>query len=203
MAIDGRKVLRLNLPLWQGGDRPDYRIGGRVLAAIVPEPLGPEETVAVPRAAGGERPVEGGIVSRRALLELLAAARSAIERHAPEAIVTLGGDCLVDLAPIAYLGERYGDDIRMHGPTNPALRGGVLSFEFRDLHPHDVSQVLDQRNVCIRAGHHCAKPLMRVLDVAATARASWYLYNDRDDIDALADALDGAADIFGFPSGGD
>ena len=92
MAIDGRKVLRLNLPLWQGGDRPDYRIGGRVLAAIVPEPLGPEETVAVPRAAGGERPVEGGIVSRRALLELLAAARSAIERHAPEAIVTLGGN---------------------------------------------------------------------------------------------------------------
>ena len=88
----------------------------------------------------------------------------------------------------------------MHGPVNPGLRGGVLSFEFRDLHPHDVSQVLDQRNVCIRAGHHCAKPLMRVLDVAATARASWYLYNDRDDIDAMADALDGASDIFGFPS---
>ena len=77
-------------------------------------------------------------------------------------------------------------------------RGGVLSFAFRDLHPHDVSQVLDQRNVCIRAGHHCAKPLMRVLGVAATARASFYLYNDRDDVDALADALDGASDIFGF-----
>jgi cysteine desulfurase/selenocysteine lyase len=100
---------------------------------------------------------------------------------------------------LATLGERFGDDIRMHGPANPALRGGMLSFAFRDLHPHDVSQVLDQRNVCVRAGHHCAKPLMKTLDVAATVRASWYLYNDRDDIDALADALDGASDIFGFP----
>ena len=96
------------------------------------------------------------------------------------------------------LSDRFGDDIRLHGPPNPAIRGGVLSFAFRDLHPHDVSQVLDQHNVCVRAGHHCAKPLMRILDVAATVRASWYLYNDRDDIDAMADALDGASDIFGF-----
>lgn len=101
---------------------------------------------------------------------------------------------------LATLTDRFGDDITVHGSRNPALRGGVLSFAFRDLHPHDVSQVLDQHNVCVRAGHHCAKPLMRVLDVAATVRASWYLYNDRDDIDALADALDSASDIFGFPS---
>jgi cysteine desulfurase / selenocysteine lyase len=93
---------------------------------------------------------------------------------------------------------RFGDDITIHGPTDTAHRGGVLSFAFRDLHPHDVSQVLDQHNVCIRAGHHCAKPLMRLLGVAATARASFYVYNDRDDVDALADALDGASDIFGL-----
>ena len=74
----------------------------------------------------------------------------------------------------------------------------MLSFAFRDLHPHDVSQVLDQHNVCIRAGHHCAKPLMRIIGAAATARASFYVYNDRDDVDALADALDGASDIFGL-----
>ena len=98
---------------------------------------------------------------------------------------------------LKVLPERFGADIRIHGPADAEARGGVLSFAFRDLHPHDVSQVLDQRNVCVRAGHHCAKPLMRVLDVAATVRASWYLYNDRDDIDALADALDSAADIFG------
>jgi cysteine desulfurase / selenocysteine lyase len=95
------------------------------------------------------------------------------------------------------LSERYGDDITIHGPDNIEVRGGVMSFAFRDIHPHDISQVLDERNVCVRAGHHCAKPLMRLLGVNATARASVYLYNDRSDIDALADALDGASDIFG------
>jgi cysteine desulfurase/selenocysteine lyase len=96
------------------------------------------------------------------------------------------------------LTARFGDDITIHGPDDVTVRGGVLSFAFRDVHPHDISQVLDQHNVCIRAGHHCAKPLMRELGVAATARASVYLYNDRDDVDALAEALDGASEIFGF-----
>lgn len=111
MAIDPKNVLRLNMPQWQGGDRPDYRIGGRVLAAIAPDPQGPQETVPVPASTGDKRPVEGGIVSRAALLEQIAAARTAIERHAPEAIVTLGGDCHVSFAPFAYLNERYGDDL--------------------------------------------------------------------------------------------
>jgi cysteine desulfurase/selenocysteine lyase len=99
---------------------------------------------------------------------------------------------------IDTLNERYGDDITIHGPDNVEVRGGVLSFAFRDIHPHDISQVLDQHNVCVRAGHHCAKPLMRKLGVNATARASLYIYNDRSDVDALADALDGASDIFGL-----
>jgi cysteine desulfurase/selenocysteine lyase len=72
----------------------------------------------------------------------------------------------------------------------------VLSFVFTDIHPHDLSQVLDQSGVCVRAGHHCAKPLMRRLGVTATARASWYVYNDEADIDALADALADAAALF-------
>ena len=99
---------------------------------------------------------------------------------------------------IDTLHDRYGDDIVIHGPDDVAVRGGVLSFAFRDIHPHDISQVLDERNVCVRAGHHCAKPLMRLLGANATARASLYLYNDRSDVDALADALAGATDIFGF-----
>lgn len=99
---------------------------------------------------------------------------------------------------IDTLTERYGDDIVIHGSHDVETRGGVLSFAFRDIHPHDISQVLDERNVCVRAGHHCAKPLMRILGVNATARASLYLYNDRSDVDALADALAGATDIFGF-----
>jgi cysteine desulfurase/selenocysteine lyase len=96
------------------------------------------------------------------------------------------------------LKDRFGDDITIHGPTNVEVRGATISFAFRDLHPHDISQVLDQRNVCIRAGHHCAKPLMSLLGVTATARASFYLYNDAADADALADALDTASDIFAF-----
>ena len=99
---------------------------------------------------------------------------------------------------ITMLKDRYGDDITIHGPTNIEVRGASLSFAFRGIHPHDVSQVLDQQNVCVRAGHHCAKPLMRLLDVTATARASFYIYNDESDADALADALEGASDIFGF-----
>ncbi len=94
------------------------------------------------------------------------------------------------------LKERYGDDISIHGPDNVEVRGGIVSFSFRDVHPHDISQVLDTHNVCVRAGHHCAKPLMRLLGVNATARASLYVYNDTDDVEALVEALDHTADFF-------
>jgi cysteine desulfurase/selenocysteine lyase len=94
------------------------------------------------------------------------------------------------------LNDRFGDDIRIHGPADPQARGGVLSFEFGDVHPHDISQVLDQEGVCVRAGHHCAKPLMRKLGVGATARASLYLYNDEADVDALAEALAKTSSFF-------
>ena len=97
---------------------------------------------------------------------------------------------------LATLGERLGDTIRIHGPADPAARGGVLSFELDGVHPHDVSQLLDERGLCVRAGHHCAKPLMRVLGVGATARASLYVYNDTDDVDALADALVSTREFF-------
>ena len=99
---------------------------------------------------------------------------------------------------LTSLTERFGDDLHIYGPSNLEVRGGTISFAFRDIHPHDISQVLDQRNVCVRAGHHCAKPLMRVLGVGATTRASVYLYNDEHDIDAMADALADAADLFAF-----
>ncbi len=96
------------------------------------------------------------------------------------------------------LTERYGDDLTVHGPSEPAARGGVLSFTYRDVHPHDISQVLDQHNICVRAGHHCAKPLMQVLGVGATSRASLYVYNDESDVDALVDGLAEAGDLFGL-----
>ena len=98
---------------------------------------------------------------------------------------------------LEVLRERFGGDITIHGPARAEERGGVISFTYKDVHPHDISQVLDEAAVCVRAGHHCAKPLMRVLGVGATARASLYVYNDEADVDALADALVGADALFG------
>ena len=94
--------------------------------------------------------------------------------------------------------ERFGDALTIHGPAEPAMRGGVLSMALDGIHPHDLSQVLDEHAVCVRPGHHCAKPLMKVLGVGATARASFYVYNDTDDVDALADALADAQSFFSY-----
>jgi cysteine desulfurase/selenocysteine lyase len=102
---------------------------------------------------------------------------------------------LTDYA-LRTLKERYGDDIVIHGPSDVSQRGGVISFAYKDVHPHDLSQILDQSGVCVRAGHHCAKPLMRRLGVSATARASLYVYNDEADVDALADSLAEADRLF-------
>ena len=96
------------------------------------------------------------------------------------------------------LKECHGDDIQIHGPSEIENRGGVLSIAYKDVHPHDLSQVLDQQGICVRAGHHCAKPLMRELGVGATARASLYLYNTESDIDILAEALGEAGELFAF-----
>ena len=94
------------------------------------------------------------------------------------------------------LTERFGDDIVIHGSRNVEVRGATISFAYRDVHPHDVSQVLDQHNVCVRAGHHCAKPLMKLLGSNATVRASFYLYNTNSEVDSLCDALSEAGDFF-------
>ena len=94
------------------------------------------------------------------------------------------------------LKERYGADLVLYGPRSVSERGGVLSFSYKDIHPHDLSQIFDEYGVCVRAGHHCAKPLMRRLGVGATARASLYLYNDEADVDALVDAIAEADRVF-------
>jgi cysteine desulfurase/selenocysteine lyase len=104
---------------------------------------------------------------------------------------------LTDYA-LRTLGDRFGDDLLIHGPTDTARRGGILSMCLREIHAHDLSQVLDQHGICVRAGHHCAKPLMRELGVTSTSRASLYLYNDESDVDALGDALEEAARFFDF-----
>jgi cysteine desulfurase/selenocysteine lyase len=88
------------------------------------------------------------------------------------------------------------EGITLYGPREH--RAGVVSFTYGDIHPHDLATIVDQDGVCIRAGHHCTQPLMRRLNVAATARASFYIYNDLDDIDALAASLVKAGALFGY-----
>ena len=97
---------------------------------------------------------------------------------------------------ISAIADRLGSDCRVFGPPAGPDRGGVLSLGFRDIHPHDLAQVLDQHGVCVRPGHHCAKPLMRVLGVTATARASIGTYNDEQDIDTLIEGLAEAGRLF-------
>ena len=87
-------------------------------------------------------------------------------------------------------------DVRIYGPP-PADRSGVVSFTVGDIHPHDLATILDEGGVCIRAGHHCAQPLMRRLNVPATARASFYLYSDESDVDALVAGVERAKEVFG------
>jgi cysteine desulfurase/selenocysteine lyase len=94
------------------------------------------------------------------------------------------------------LQERFGTDLTIYGPLDVNVRGGAVSFLFDGIHAHDISQVLDEDNVCVRAGHHCAKPLMRQLGVPATSRASFYVYNDEADVDALVEALAKAQKFF-------
>jgi cysteine desulfurase/selenocysteine lyase len=97
---------------------------------------------------------------------------------------------------LGALQERFGADLKIYGPTDVEVRGGAVSFLFEGIHAHDISQVLDEDAVCVRAGHHCAKPLMRQLGVPATSRASFYVYNDEADVDALIEALAKAQKFF-------
>jgi cysteine desulfurase/selenocysteine lyase len=100
----------------------------------------------------------------------------------------------------AYALERFveEDDLLLYGPRDPALRGGVVSFNFKEVHPHDVGTILDQEGVAIRAGHHCAQPLMRRYGISGTCRASFYVYTTEAEIDALMAALGRVRQVFGL-----
>ena len=101
----------------------------------------------------------------------------------------------------AYALERLREipGLAVQGPLDTADRGGVVSFDIPGIHAHDIATILDEHGVAVRAGHHCAKPLMRRLGLAATARASFYIYNDAEDVDALVEALGAARRLFGLP----
>ncbi|MCZ3385553.1 MAG: aminotransferase class V-fold PLP-dependent enzyme, partial [Actinomycetia bacterium] len=89
------------------------------------------------------------------------------------------------------------EGVRVIGPTTTEDRGSAVSFVVNDIHPHDVGQVLDDRGVAVRVGHHCAWPVCRRYGVAATTRASMYVYNDTDDLDSLVEGIFAAQTFFG------
>jgi cysteine desulfurase / selenocysteine lyase len=105
-----------------------------------------------------------------------------------------------ELALTEYMLERLAQvpGLRVVGPPSAQRRGGLASFTIEGIHPHDVAELADRAGVCIRAGHHCAQPLMRCLGVGATARASIGVYNDAADVDALVEALLAGREVFGL-----
>ena len=98
----------------------------------------------------------------------------------------------------AYALERLPEveGISLFGPSDLDHRGGVVAFAIEGIHPHDIAELCDREAVCVRAGHHCAQPLMRCLGVGATARASFNVYNAREEVDRLVQALTGAREVF-------
>jgi cysteine desulfurase/selenocysteine lyase len=86
--------------------------------------------------------------------------------------------------------------LQIYGTKDITKRGGVISFNFADVHPHDVAQIIDEEGIAVRSGHHCAQVLMERLNVAATSRASFYIYNTKEDVDALVNSLNKVARLF-------
>ena len=107
-----------------------------------------------------------------------------------------------DHALTAYAMERLSaiEGLEIYGPPDAGRRGAVVAFNYADIHSHDIATILDGGGIAVRAGHHCAQPLMRALEVPATARASFYLYNQESEIDALVDGLREAGSRFGLPA---
>ena len=164
---------------------PPYQFGGDMI-----EIVGDERTTwnVLPHKFEAGTPNVGDAVGLAAACEYLdAIGMDAVLEH-ERALVRLATERLAGV-----------DGVHIYGP-HPDQRSGVVSFTMGDIHPHDLATILDEDGVCIRAGHHCCQPLMRRLGVSATARASFYLYNDESDVDALVGALEKAKELFGTDS---
>lgn len=135
----------------------------------------------------GTPPIAEAVGFGAAVDYLSAVGMDAVRRHEAD----LTGYALERLAEVPGL--------TVYGPAGVEGRGGVISFTLADIHPHDLATILDEQGIAIRAGRHCANPLHQVLGVAATARASFYIYNTREDVDALIPALAEARRLFGVP----
>ena len=176
MGIGGliarREVLE-SMPPWQfGGDMIDLVLDERSTWNVLPHKF----EAGTPNVAGAV-----GLAAAVAYLESIGMAE--VRRH--EQTLLAAAQERLEAMP----------GVRVYGP-GAADRSGAVSFTLADVHPHDLATILDSRGICIRAGHHCAQPLMRRLQLPATARASFYVYNDRDDVEALATGVEAAREMF-------
>ncbi|TVP56838.1 MAG: cysteine desulfurase [Gemmatimonadales bacterium] len=173
-ALWGRRELLESMPPWQGG--------GEMISLVERD----HSTYApIPHKFEAGTPNIAGAVG-------LAAAVEYLEKIGPAAILAHEQDLT------GYAMERLQTlpAIRVFGPEDPSMRAGVVSFVLGDAHPHDISTILDSEGVAIRAGHHCTQLVMKHYGVSATARASFYLYNTRDEVDRLMDGLATVHSIF-------
>jgi cysteine desulfurase/selenocysteine lyase len=162
---------------------PPYQGGGEMIHVVE---LERSTWAKVPHKFEAGTPNIGGAVGLHAAIDFLVSiGQEAVLAHEREVV----GYALERLAPIP--------GIRLFGPDDPTRRSGVVSFDLDGVHPHDVATVLDSKGIAIRAGHHCTQPLMRRLGVAATSRASFYLYNSTEDVDRLYEGLATVRTIFG------
>ena len=178
MGIGGvivrRKLLEAMPPYQYGGDMIEFVFDGDSTYNTLPH-----------KFEAGTPNVEGAVGLAAAVRYLDALGMDAVRAHE------------VELSRYALTQLREIEGLVVQGPAAAEERSGVVSFTLCDIHPHDLSTMLDVDGVCVRAGHHCAQPLMRALKLTSTVRASFYVYNTTADIDALAASLRKAKDRFG------
>lgn len=166
-------------------EMPPFLGGGEMIADVTTE--GATWAPVPHKFEAGTPPIGEAIALGAAVDYLTGLGMSNVRAHEKEIVGTA----------LEALKDAYGDGITIYGPSSPERRGAAVSFSFYDIHPHDLATILDQEGVAVRAGHHCAKPLMRHLGVQATTRASFYIYNDEADVDSLIKALYVARELFG------
>ena len=177
-VLYGKKDLLEKMPPFLlGGDMIEYVYEQE--ASFAPLPF---------KFEGGTQNVEGAVGLLAAIKYLENIGMDNIFQHEKE---------LTEYALEKMLSLNY---LNIQGPKNMDNRGGIISFTIDDIHPHDVATILDSYGIAVRAGHHCAQPLMRFLNVPATTRVSFYLYNTKDDIDELVKGIKNVRKWFGYGS---
>ena len=173
VLVGQRATLEAMPPYQTGGDMIEYVADERSTWNVLPHKF----------EAG--TPNVGDAVGLAAACDYLDAVGMAKVREHEQALTALASNRLSAIS-----------DVRVYGPS-PKDRSGVVSFTVGEIHPHDLATILDESQVCVRAGHHCAQPLMRRLELPATARASFYIYNTEADVDALVRGVERAREVFG------